>query len=676
MRYLLITLLLFSFAYGEEYQIQLKEPYFSNGVLKTQKGGVIQGSSLRVQARHIEYGHQNEESVKYIFAEKDLLVEYQGRIFVGETLSYDLTHHRGLLKQGRALLDHWFVGSQDIYFLPDGTFQMTQAYVTTEAKLNPWWQVESSHLQVSKDQRLTAYDIKPYFLDKPLFWIPLIRWDLKSKGPHFQYKILWNELFKQKFVVRYKFYHSDIFDLYGRLDYPLKEKARVIGEASYLSTDQKICFETQNYISLGNQAKPFRFQGLLRSSSEDERTQLHLSYDKISNLQMIQDFKNEDFEKNRQCRSILWMSHYGNTFFIHSIFQPCLNSFQSINQHLPQIILGIRPYPIGSSKWLLHHQLSIGYFCYHFSDFIDKPSYASGRIEHDHSLYRHFSLGPFSLIPSFGIKGIFYSQTPQNNNHQGFVKDYRLKLHTIFYRDFEKFRHYVKPYLEYIKIDVPDRLLKNHYIFSLKDGLSSQSVLKLGIYEFFYRTHSPSLPIFSINFFYPFLFKDHYLFQHSIKCHLSTETCRPSWNLTTEWVYNFSTQMWDRLNFYFEKTVSENLAYAFELRKRSSYDWRKVDYENYQIDTYRSIPTLLQSPLSDSRTTLLTRFCFRITPLWILQATSHHGWGRSDEPYYNAYEIKISTYLTGKWLFEIGLQYSPGLKEWTFPSVKLLNAHF
>ena len=75
----------------------------------------------------------------------------------------------------------------------------------------------------------------------------------------------------------------------------------------------------------------------------------------------------------------------------------------------------------------------------------------------------------------------------------------------------------------------------------------------------------------------------------------------------------------------------------------------------------RTIPQLLDSPLSDGRNTLMTRLQLKIAPQWIARVESHIGWGRKREPGYNAIKVNLSTVISTGWKVNIAYEHAPGI---------------
>ncbi|MBI3236288.1 MAG: hypothetical protein HYZ48_01055 [Chlamydiales bacterium] len=82
---------------------------------------------------------------------------------------------------------------------------------------------------------------------------------------------------------------------------------------------------------------------------------------------------------------------------------------------------------------------------------------------------------------------------------------------------------------------------------------------------------------------------------------------------------------------------------------------RKGNHENFFVNIARSIEELIDSPMADGRDTLLSRFFFRLTPRMTCHVQTRHGWGRNDEPRYNAGKVDLLTMLTSN--FRLKLSY-------------------
>ena len=690
-KWLLATSLACAYAFAEEYQINLKDPVFSHGTISTDQGGIISGEDLRIQARHIEYTNrvENGVAVKKIFAEGDILLEYKGRIFIGKKLEYDLAGKTGLMVEGRTFTDYWFVGGDEIELLPDGNFLISNAYLTTVENQDAWWELRSSRIDITNKSLLSANNIKFNFFDVPLFWLPKFKFNLKVvKEPPIKYKFIWDQVLKQKLSIRYELFSNEVFDLFGRFDYRFKGKAGGPGvaiETDYHSLSGQTQFQTKSYgaynkiVNDEHGRKRYRLQGLFTTRTEDEKTKLYMCYDKLSDNKMPQDFKSDDFELSTQKRTILWVNHIQDNYFTRLNIQPRINRFQSINQQLPLVNFGLRPFPLGRSGIVFDNWFSAGYLDYVFSPDLAHylPSQKSGRFESQNTLYRHFQMGPLDLTPHMGFLGIFYTNTNKGHSAGQAIGAYGFDLHSTLYKTYPSFKHTLQPYLKFEGLTSPTVPNKDHFIFDIQDGYTEQNLFKPGIYQGIYPRGKSYLPDIGIDL-YTNIFVGPLAFHRTLpKLYTKWEFDYPAWSVNTDIIYNLQENVFDRTNIKSLWTVSEDFAFGLEFRHRSRFDWRKADHDNFIVDIARPIDELLHSPMSDGRNTLLSSFQWRFYPLLTLHIESHHGWGRRNEMSYNAYEIKFSYLLTGKWLFQFGFKFTPGTKgEWLIPSIKLLDTKF
>ena len=109
---------------AEDLELNLKDPVFTQGVLKTSQGGVITAEGIRIQAQNLEYTNKIENGVRIlkVVAEGELMMEFGGRIFVGDKLEFDFHSKTGTLWNGCTDVDIWFLGGDKIELQKDGSY--------------------------------------------------------------------------------------------------------------------------------------------------------------------------------------------------------------------------------------------------------------------------------------------------------------------------------------------------------------------------------------------------------------------------------------------------------------------------------------------------------------------------------------------------------------------------
>jgi hypothetical protein len=130
-----------------------------------------------------------------------------------------------------------------------------------------------------------------------------------------------------------------------------------------------------------------------------------------------------------------------------------------------------------------------------------------------------------------------------------------------------------------------------------------------------------------------------------------------AWNFSkisfqTNLSWNFQENTYDHANAALSWTLNEYFAASLELRHRNKFEWRKDVFSNYMLDEAHSSQELLNSPLSDERTTFFTRWELRFAPLWSIQVQNHLGW-RPSEPFYHESKVDLYTTISNTWRLKL-----------------------
>ncbi|GEM_PF-286200 len=661
----------------QELTIDLKNPVFSHGKITTDEGGVISGQGIRIQAQNIEYTNKIENGVRIqkIIAEGDLMMDYSNRAFVGSRLEYDFVTQTGILTNGKTFVDIWFLGGDKIELREDGSYFISNAFITTCESQENTWEINAQTVKITEEKLLSAKNIRFRFFKVPLFWLPSFKSNLKAfSDPPIRYKVIWDKGLGPRFTMRYRVYSWRDLNLFFRLDYRLKRGFGGAFESEYFSPDKATTFVTRSYGAhdkiFPDEKGPrrYRLQGLFHTQTSDERTQVHLTWDKLSDTRMVGDFKSDDFEINTEKRTRFLVQHQMDNAFFNFSVQPRANRFDSIDQELPLLSIGVRPFQLGNSGIISNNFVRAGYLDYVYATDLKnqfhqrglKSATKSGRFETRNEFYRPFSLGHFIFTPYIGAIGIFYTNNPEQHPIGQGMLSYGFNAQTRLFRSYNRFRHLTEPYFQFQGITSPTAALSHHYYFDINDGYDQLNQLRVGWKNsFFTYRQSNFLPTLSTDL-YTFAFLGNRAFSQAIpKTYLSVGWNRPSFSVKSAIAWNNEEQVWDYTNVATDITLNEDIAFGLEFRHRSKYDWRKADHENFIVDVARPIPTLLDSPMSDGRDTLLTRFFIRLAPKWTCHIQSRHGWGRKSEPRYNAGKVDLYTMLTCSWRLRLSYERMP-----------------
>jgi hypothetical protein len=654
---------------AQEFEVNLKNPTFSNGVITTEEGGTVSAPNMKIQARKITYTNRIENgiAVQKIEAEGDLLMEYGERAFVGKKLEYNFITKTGSIWEAKTYVDVWFLGGERIDLAEDGTFLFYNAYITTCESQGGGWDIHAHSMTITKQHLLSAKNIQLRLGKLPIFWFPRVKANLNfMKDSPIRYKLKWDKGLGPRLSMRYRFFSWEEFKAYIRFDYRLTKGPGLALETDYRPLTQRTIFRTRSYGAYDKSwpdektNKRYRFQGLYQYSSPSGKSFVHAIYDKLSDDKMPGDFKSDDFEVNTQQRTRFFASHHEKQFLSSFSLQPKINRFQTINQELPYVTTNIHPFRLGKTGIIWDNFFNAGYLDYNFtgslSDFVSSTQ--SARLETRNQVYRPFRLSKFTLTPNVGFVGIYYTDNPARRSVGQALFNYGGTASTYLFKSIGRYEHMLEPYATFTGLSRPSAGINDHFYFSIDDGLAKLKLLRVGLRNRFYNSRTACFlaPLTADIYTYGF-FGDRTYNLTFPKTYLDLTWSQPSYALYGGVAWNQEENVLDYSNVRGLFTINADLAFTTEFRHRSKYDWRKVDHQNFILDATQTIPNLLRSPLSDRRNTLLFKLFGRIMPGFTFAVQSHHGWGRKKEPAYSEFKIEFFKMITCSWQLKFAYQY-------------------
>lgn len=652
-----------------EWIVDLKNPTYGNGILYTREGGVIQTQGIRIQAKTIQYIRRTEEGkfVHKIEVEQDLLIQYKGRVYIGDEFEFDFVTQTGVIYNGKTFATTWYIGGDKIELKEDWDYEVENAFITTCENKNSSWDLAANRVEVLDKSLIKANKVRFRLFKIPTFWLPSFNINLKKfPKPVVQYKASWDKN-GPRISMRYQLYSWRDFAFFLRGDWRMKRGLGGALETEYFPEHKRTTLVTRNYVatdSLDNDLKikrRYRVQGEGHSQSPSGKTRGDITWDKYSDVNMPSDFPSDDFEVNSAKKTHAYIHHQEKDLIGIAYARPRVNSFNSVKQDLPLLYGTVRPLRLGSSGIISENWSKAGYIDFAYSDDLS-PSlrdFHSIRLETQNKVYRPFVLSPLTFTPYVGIIGIYYNRSPINQSAGLGILSYGAETHLNFYRHFQTYKHVLEPYLDFQGLTDPTINNNQHFIFSIQDGYHRINMLRFGVRNFlFTRKEQKGAPFFYSDLWANGFFGDPNQPQFIPKMYLSLHWNLPTCEIINTNAWNFLHQTVDFANIRTLWTFDEDLAMSLEVRYRSKYDWRKSDHENFILDVTRPESGLLNSSISDRRVSLLTHIFFRITPFWSAQIRTHHGWDRITEPPYNEFKLDLFTYISQSWKVRLTYQHT------------------
>ena len=634
--------------------VNLREPEFSEGILKTEKGGVITAPNIRLQASKIVYTRKMEDGqpVFNIEAEGDLLIEFGEYIFVGDRLEYDFQSKSGVIYNGRSGLEPWFFGGRLIYLEPEGSYRFEDAFLTTSENYKMDWKIAAEEASLNKTYDLKAKNVKFRLFNIPLLWLPSFKTNLHAiLDSPIRYSFRWGGRQGPRGSFLYEFLTRERFKAFLRFDLRLNRGLGCGLETYYLSEDHLENLETINYIAQDSaiihpdEQLRYRYQGVYNKSWEERQLTASVTWDKLSDSEMATDYKDKGLELDTAGRTELHVRHDENIAISNFYARVRANSFQTIKQELPSFETHFRPVNLCNTGIISDSRFRAAFLDFKYANqLIDVHNYHSSRVEIAQKFYRHFQFSVLNVIPEVGGNIIFYDSSPQHKSRWLGFWHLGCEVNSRWHRYYENLKHVMLPYVHYDFISYPSTSPHDHYIFDIQDGWYHLNMLTFGVQHNIYRKTCPGVisKLLQADIYTRAFFNTHSIPQVIPKIYSVFKFNTFSFlHHTIDTAWDFEEHRLDHLNIRVGWTLSQDAAIAAEYRHRDAYDWRKADHTNFILDSFRSIEELRHSQLSDRRDTLLLHFYYRLNPRWALEFESRHGWNRMHEPHYTEFEVDI-----------------------------------
>lgn len=653
--------------------IDLKEPLYEGGVLKTSQGGVIQGAGIRVQAQEIAYakGGSGETAYCTLTASQDLIVQFGEYYFIADSLEYDFVSQEGVLYNATTAVEPWFFGGQTVYLNKDGSVTLYDGFITTSETDERDWELRCEEAVLEERRYLTAFNLKMRILDVPVFWLPSLHSDLESifDSP-VRYNLKWGGSQGVRASMVYEVFNWNRFKTFLRLDYRIKRGPGGGIETYYLSEDHKEEFNTINYAAMDNSVSNphetlrYRFQGLYRNLIYDDRISIDLSWDKLSDIDMATDYNDRGLELDIAGRTQLLLRKQEETRIERFVSRLKVNQFQSVKQQLPTIELSWKPKLLDATGIYSNSFFRASYLDFSYSnDTMHVHDYNSTRVELTQEFYRPIPFRYFTFTPEIGGEMIFYGNSPEGKARFLALVYGGAEAKMAFSKVVGCTKHVLEPYVQFNYFSSPTVSPNNHYIFDIDDGWFQSNTLKVGCSNQLFRKTSCGclsrplvVDLYTYGFFdtptigklFPKIYLD--------TSYLASETVRH----TIEIGWDLQHRNLDHFNARTEWTAAKDLAIRGEYRHRSQFSWRKADHTNFILDSFRSEKSLLHSTLSDRRDTLILAFFYQFNPNWGCEFEARQGWNRRCEPSYTEFEFDLLGTLRSACNVKLSYQHKEG----------------
>lgn len=674
MRFLLSFILTFFIyqCYGsDEVVVDLKDASYEEGIIYTSKGGVVSKGCLRIQARCITYIKKKSEGkdIEKIYASKDILVIFKDKLLVGSSLEFDFEKNEGVLLDGIVVQEPWVVGGKKLHFKTDGSYKLVDGFLTLCDSTEQDFAIRADIIDISKCGIITANDIHLRLFDFPLFSFP----DIKSNAEALldlpvQVRFTLGGIEGSYVTLRYKALQLENLRAFLRADWVFNRGPGGGFDIDYCNKQANRFFYAKNFAVWDrsyddpNNFFRYRFEGNYRECFLDGKTQAKLTYDFLSDTEMGTDFSADEFNLETGQATELIVNHKEDLWMADFTARAKVNSFQTVNQELPAVAVGVKPLSLGNSGIISDTRFKAGYLNYAYAEGTPNVSdFESSRVELDENFFRPFNFAKYAkFTPEVGAFLIHYGTDNYNSSAMQAIGYYGLNLSTEFFKTFETSKHIIQPYLCFKGWTSPTVSQNAAPIFTINDGFSKLQLVRLGITNSIYEkcfcnsiVRTLWLDLYTYGFYGINTMEKRVprIYAALNFVPIPTLTCK------VETGFNRETNSLDIFNMFYLWTLNEDFALGVDLLSRGPRWWRKCQYENFMLDAFRSEEELQNSLLSDRRNTFLAHLFYRFHPNWKLEAKTRIGWNRQYQNPYYEYKIDLETVIGCNWHLKFGYEH-------------------
>ncbi len=647
--------------------VDLREPIFKDGILSTDKGGVVTSDNIRIQARKIQYIKkvQDDEYIFKIIAEDDVMLEYSGTIFIGKRVEYDFHTEQGTVYGGRASFEPWYIGGDTIEFLPDGSFLIKEAFISSCENADSEWQFKARNIRIKNTNLLFAKNVQLRFLRLPMFWFPSLHVNFRDLLDFpVDYKARWGGNQGARISMRYRFLSRELWRGFARLDYSFKEGFGGGIDFTHTDADKNADLILRNYATYNSEEnrQRYRFDGIYSKNFNDDNTSVNIQYDKLSDADMVSHYHDQNFNLKSAGNTLISLRHQEKSWIAQIFSRLRINSFQTIKQELPTVSLSLKPFEVGNSGIIADSSFKASYLDFEYAKDTPKSyvNFNSIRVSANGDIYKPFRLGSYlTLTPGVGVRGIYYGNSYDFSDKWLGIAVANCELKTLLSRIYDDHMHTIEPYIAYKYFGRPTTPISDHYIFDIHDGLSSLNLMCFGIKNSIYKKSNDEISRLITIDIYGNAFFDNATLSKTIPKLYSDIEWLPCNNIAchSNIIWNLSKNRLDKFAVRADYTRNEDFAIGIEYRHRGRFDWRKADRTDFLLDNFYKESVLQASQLSDKHDIILPRLCYRFTPNWTLVGEARHAWNRDSEPNFNEYKLELTTLMRCHWEIKFSYQH-------------------
>jgi len=368
-----------------------------------------------------------DTAAQQVHARGNIFIEFQGNTWRGDEATYNFRTGQGDFGAFEVFAPPYHVTARDSRRLSLNMMELEGVMLTTCDPEHPEYSVRASSASLQDNKILRAKHVRFQFGPVPFFWFPYVRANLEELAK-FEFTPGWSSDNGPFLLTAYNQPINDTFKTRTHVD--IRQKRGLgIGEDLLWKDPHQGDYAGQLRLYYANDRRPWHDEKQQKEREElidenrywvqlrdrhnvTDRDYLITELNYVSDPWLLNDFFDDEYQKNVQPENRVVLSHRGDHYTAGVLLNLRLNDFYENVDRLPEVFLNFNRQQILDTPLYYEGGNTLSYLSRVYPAGSPKERYDSFRFDTRHMLYwpgRYF--GFLSLIPRAGYRGTFYSDS-------------------------------------------------------------------------------------------------------------------------------------------------------------------------------------------------------------------------------------------------------------------------
>jgi len=373
-----------------------------------------------------------DTATEQVSARGNLSIEYGGNTWEGNEATYNFKTGVGDFGAFQAYAPPYHITATDSRRISPQMMELKGVMLTTCDPDAAEYSVRASSATLENNETLRAKNVRFHLGPVPVFWFPYVKANADSFA-NFEFTPGLSSDMGAFLLTTYNYPLNDVFTTHTHFD--VREKRGIgVGEDVSWKDPNGSDYEGKVRLYYANDRKPWHDENqrkIREDFIENDRYWLHLddrhnltdrdylitTLNYVSDPWILEDFFDDEYQKNVQPENRITLSHRGDNYTAGVTLNARLNDVYDNVNRLPEVFFNMNRQQILNTPLYYEDKNTLSSLEKVFGDYKNLDSYDAFRFDSYHMIYwptRQF--GFLSLVPRGGYRGTYFSKTREQSS--------------------------------------------------------------------------------------------------------------------------------------------------------------------------------------------------------------------------------------------------------------------